>query len=255
MTKCLGLVLCAAIALFLSPVSARCGESWTEPQTGMEFVWVSGACYQMGCGSWGTDCGNDETPVHEVCVDGFWMGTYEVTQSQWEQVMGANPSHFVNPDSPVEKITWDDVQTFINKLGALSGESFRLPTEAEWEFAARSGGLAQQYAGGGDLGAVAWYDGNSGRTTHPVGQLAPNGLGLYDMSGNVHEWVQDAYDRRAYESHAGSNPLVTSGSDRRVIRGGSWAHEASFQEASRRNRIQATSSNTQIGFRLVRSGN
>ena len=137
----------------------------------MEFVWVPGGCYRMGSNS-GED---DEQPVHEVCVDGFWLGKYEVTQAEWQRVMGNNPSHFKGDRNPVEIVSWDDAQEFIKRLNAKGNGTFRLPTEAEWEYAARSGGKDEKYAGGNDVDRVAWYKSNSGGKTHPVGTKAPNG--------------------------------------------------------------------------------
>ncbi len=139
------------------------------------------------------DGASDELPTHQVTVGEFYIGKYEVTQGQWQAVMGSNPSSFSScgADCPVESVNLSDVQTFITTLNQLSGKNYRLPTEAEWEYAARSGGQSQEYSGGSDINAVAWYASNSGGTTHPVGQLQANGLGLYDMSGNVDEWVSD----------------------------------------------------------------
>ncbi len=127
------------------------GKIWKEPVTGMEFVWVPGGCYEMGCGNWTSDCFRDEKPVHEVCVDGFWMGKTEVTQGQWKQIMGENPAWFKKGDNyPVEKVRWPEVEKFAKKLSSLSTDAykFRFPTEAEWEYAARSGGKPEKYAGG-----------------------------------------------------------------------------------------------------------
>ena len=149
------------------------------------------------------------------------MGRTEVTQGQWEKIMGSNPSHFKKGTNyPVEQVSWNDIQEFILKLSNQSGKSYRLPTEAEWEYAARSGGKEEKYAGGSNLDAVAWYDGNSGNSTHPVAQKRPNGLGIYDMSGNVWEWCQDWYGEKYYGNSPHSNPTgPLSGSDR-VYRGG-----------------------------------
>ncbi|MDB4444681.1 PEGA domain-containing protein, partial [bacterium] len=163
--------------------AGRPSEVWRESVTGMEFVWVPGGCYEMGCGSWTSDCDGDEKPVHEVCVDGFWMGKYEVTQGQWKLVMGSNPSHFKKGDNyPVELVSWNDAKGFKRKLSSMNrGKyTFRLPTEAEWEYACRSGGQPEEYAGGSDVDRVGWYLDNSGHSTHPVGTKTANGLGIYD---------------------------------------------------------------------------
>ncbi|MBK8195781.1 MAG: formylglycine-generating enzyme family protein [Lewinellaceae bacterium] len=165
-------------------------------------------------------CSSDECP-HEVTVRSFEIGKYEVTQKQWRQVMGDNPSSFKNcDDCPVEKVSWDDVQRFLDALNARlprGQKKYRLPTEAEWEFAARGGKGSRRYtyAGANDPGKVAWYYDNSGSKTHPVGQLAPNELGIHDMSGNVYEWCDDTW---------GPYPCDTKTkkeSSRRVVRGGS----------------------------------
>jgi len=147
------------------------GSTFTDPVTGMEFVWVPNGCFQMGSSSGEKGRDSDEGPVHRVCVDGFWIGKYEVTQGQWQKVMGNNPSYFKKGSNyPVEQVSWDDCQSFIKKLNRQSRKTFRLPTEAEWEYAARGGRSGEKYAGGNDVDRVAWYSGNSGGSTHPVGR-------------------------------------------------------------------------------------
>ena len=156
-------------------------KTWIDPKTSMEFVWVPGGCYEMGCGSWTKDCLKQELPVHEVCVDGFWLGKYEVTQGQWKQLIRSNNSRFNRGDLyPVENVSWDETQKFIKALNDQQDDKYqcRLPTEAEWEYAARSGGKPEMFAGGNDAKTVAWYQTNSRQSTHPVGQRAPNGLGI-----------------------------------------------------------------------------
>jgi formylglycine-generating enzyme len=196
-----------------------------DPVTGMEFVFVKGGCYQMG------DRFNvyKNAPVHKVCVSDFYLGRYEVTQGQWEKVMGKskNPSSYkkCGPDCPVDSISWNDAQEFIKKLNAASGKQYRLPTEAEWEYAARSGGKDETWAGTSDetrLGEYAWYYKNSGQTTHKVGLKKPNGLGLYDMTGNVGEWCQDWFKLSYYENSPKDNPKGPDDGENRVQRGGSW---------------------------------
>lgn len=229
----------------------RIGQPWTEPVTGMEFVWVEGGCYEMGCGSWTSDCYKDEKPVHEVCLDGFWMGKYEVTQGQWREIMGGNPSIFKSGDNfPVENVSWDDVQDFISKLNQRSDTKYSLPTEAQWEYAARSGGKEQKYAGGDNANTVAWYDSNSGEKTHGVGTKSSNGLGIYDMSGNVWEWCRDVYDEDAYSKHGRQNPVVTTGSTSRVDRGGSWYFNARDVRAANRSGFSADYRYIRLGFRF-----
>jgi formylglycine-generating enzyme required for sulfatase activity len=226
-------------------------KGWRERVTGMAFVWVPGGCYRMG-DIFG-DGNQNEIPVHEVCVDGFWMGKYEVTQGQWEKVTGKNPSFFKKGDNyPVERVSWHDVQDFIRILNSYGSGTFRLPTEAEWEYAARSGGKAEKYAGGDDVNQVAWYSLNSGRSTRPVGRKAPNGLGIYDMSGNVWEWCEDVYDSGAYRKHERHNPMYVSEGTFRVIRGGSWrVFQRELRSTSRIGAIPEDG-NYNLGFRLVR---
>jgi formylglycine-generating enzyme required for sulfatase activity len=232
--------------------SPRAGDVWKEPVTGMEFVWVPKGCYQMGCGSWTSSCDDDEKPVHEVCLDGFWIGKYEVTQGQWKKIMGSNPSYYKSGDDfPVEKVSWNDAKEFISRLSRQSGNRFALPTEAQWEYAARSGGKNEKYAGGSNVDSVAWYDGNSGGKTHRVGTKAPNGLGIYDMSGNVWEWCEDVYDSNAYSKHARNNPVVTSGGTARVLRGGSWYINPGHVRAANRLRNTPDRRNFDLGFRLA----
>jgi formylglycine-generating enzyme required for sulfatase activity len=244
-----------------STATSSTRREWKDPTTGMEFVWVEGGTYQMGCGSWTGDCQPSESPEHEVTVGGFWIGKYTVTQGQWQKVVGSNPSGFKKGDNyPVETVSWNDAKEFIQKLNGKSGSMFRLPTEAEWEYAARSGGKAEKYAGGSDIDAVAWYVANSGRSTHPVGTKAPNGLGIYDMSGNVWQWCEDIYDGDAYKKHQRNNPISNSGGSYRVLRGGSWSRDSSWARCTFRGQWDPTShglgghlGGSGLGLRLVRT--
>jgi formylglycine-generating enzyme required for sulfatase activity len=196
-----------------------------QSATFAELIYVKGGTFTMGCTSeQGDDCNNREKPTHRVTVSDFYIGKYEVTQAQWKSVMGSNPSRFTGDNLPVEQVSWNDVQEFIRKLNAQTGKNYRLPTEAEWEYAARGGAQSRgyKYSGSNTVGDVAWYGDNSGKATHPVGQKLPNGLGLYDMSGNVEEWCSDRYGD--YSSSSQTNPAgPSSGSSgsRRVVRGGS----------------------------------
>ena len=185
----------------------------------MKFVVIDPGCFQMGS----NDGQDDEKPVHRVCLkQGYDLGQYEVTQAQWQKVMGDNRSEFKDSNKPVENVSWDDVQTFIRKLNQQTGRTYRLPTEAEWEYACCSGSKDQEYCGSKSIDSVAWYNDNSGSTSHTVGQRQPNGLGFYDMSGNVWEWVEDWYDSDYYSSSPTNNPKGPSGGSGRVGRGGSW---------------------------------
>ena len=199
-------------------------KAFKDSVAGMEFIFVKGDCFDMG-DTFG-DGGTDEKPVHQVCVNDFFLGVYEVTQAQWERVMGNNPSYFKKGGNyPVEQVSWNDVQDFIGRLNRQNGKRYRLPTEAEWEYAARSGGKREWYAGTSrenELKDYAWYTGNSGGSTHPVGQKKPNGLGLFDMSGNVWEWCADWYDSNYYGNSPKNNPTGPNSGQYHMLRGGSW---------------------------------
>lgn len=211
-------------------------------------VSVPAGCYLMG-----SDSGMaDEKPVHEVCVDGFRMGKYEVTQAQWEAVMGSNPaSNKQGGNYPVESVSWNDAQEFIRRLNTATNQNFRLPTEAEWEYACRSGGKKEQYCGGDNLDDLAWYEDNSGGASHPVGTKQANGLGLYDMSGNVWEWCSDWYDENYYRSSPRQNPPGPSSGVSRVDRGGSWFRRSGYEYAAFRRGLNPGNRLGAIGFRLV----
>jgi formylglycine-generating enzyme required for sulfatase activity len=198
---------------------------------------------------------DDEGPVHRVELDGFWMGKYEVTQGEWERVMGNNPSHFKGSRRPVEKVSWNDCQKFIQKLESRSsGVKYSLPTEAQWEYAARGGSQSRgyTYSGSNNVGSVAWYRDNSGKKTHDVGGKSANELGLHDMSGNVWEWCQDWYAKDAYSSHSRKNPTGSSSGSGRVDRGGGWSIGAGGCRSAYRNGNDPGDSFYFLGFRLVR---
>ena len=217
-------------------------------------VYVSGGTFTMGATSeQGSDADSDEKPTHSVTVSSFYICKYEVTQALWKAVMGSNPSNWKGDNLPVERVSWDDCQTFIRKLNALTGKNFRLPTEAEWEFAARGGNNSRgyKYAGSNNIGDVAWYDGNSGNKTHTVGTKSPNELGIYDMSGNVWEWCQDWYG--SYSSASQTNPTGASSGSNRVLRGGSWRYYAGHCRSSFRNSSAPAGRNDDDGLRLVLS--
>jgi DNA helicase II / ATP-dependent DNA helicase PcrA len=231
------------------------GVIWTELYTGMEFVWVPGGTFEMG-DVFGNGQPN-ELPVHEVYLDGFWLGKYPVTQAQWEIIMGVNPSAFKGPNNPVEQVSWDDAHEYINKLNSKSSASgYRLPTEAEWEYTARSGGKKEKYSGGNDVDNVAWFSCNSGNMTHPVGEKLPNGLGIYDMSGNVFEWCQDWYESVYYAYSPQHNPQGPPSGSHRVLRGGCWGSPSRACRAATRVYYPPNSSrdkriDVRIGVRLA----
>ena len=201
------------------------GKNQTITVNGVSFtmIAVEGGTFQMGATSeQGSDAYNDEKPVHSVTLSDYYIGETEVTQELWQAVMDRNPSRFSGyPKRPVEQVSWNDCQEFIKKLNQLTGKNFRLPTEAEWEYAARGGNksLDYKYSGSDIVGVVAWYDGNSGSTTHDVKSKQANELGIYDMSGNVWEWCQDWYG--SYSSSSQTNPTGPSSGSLRVDRGGS----------------------------------
>ena len=199
-------------------------------------VYVSGGSFDMGATSeQDSDASINAKPVHRVSLSSYSIGKYEVTQDLWEAVMGSNPSRFKGPRRPVEQVSWNDCQDFIRKLNDLTGASFRLPTEAEWEFAARGGNSSRgyKYSGSDGLDDVAWYGDISEKSkTHIVGTKSPNELGLYDMSGNVYEWCNDWYG--SYSSSSQTDPKGSSSGSRRVSRGGSWLGVAWYCRVSAR---------------------
>ena len=227
-----------------------------DPITGMEMVQVKGGCYQMGDIFDDPEGGLEEKPVHEVCVDDFSLGTYEVTKGQWKKIMKANPStdKSCGDNCPVDNVSWSDIQNFISKLNSRSdGSKYRLPTEAEWEYAARSGGKSEIYSGGDDVGSVAWYNENSAGKDHPVGTKDPNGLGIFDMSGSVWEWTNDWYGSDYYANSPRNNPAGPSSGIDRVIRGGCRTGEAYNMRTARRNGYTPHTRKHALGFRLLRT--
>ena len=241
------------LAMAPRPSKITTGSSYTDPTTGMELVLVKGGCFQMGDTFGNGD--SDEKPVHEVCADDFYIGKYEVTQGQWKEIMVSNPSWFKDcgDNCPVEQVSWNAAQDFIKKLNQKTGKNYRLPTEVEWEYAARSGGKSEKYSGGNDADSAAWYSSNSGSKTHPVGTKSPNGLGIYDMSGSVWEWVQDWYDEGYYRRSPRNNPRGADSGTIRVLRGGSWANTPANLRASDRNGLDPSHRYADDGFRVVRT--
>ena len=215
-------------------------------------VRVEGCTFRMGATS-EQDCDayDIEEPVHSVTLSSYYIGKTEVTQALWKAVMGSNPSKFKGENLPVENVSWDDCQVFVRKLNSLTGQNFRLPTEAEWEFACRGGNnsLGYKYSGSDNIDNVAWFDCNSGRKTHFVATKSPNELGIYDMSGNVWEWCSDWYDK--YSSGAQANPKGPESGSGRVCRGGCWFSFVRYCRSSNRFSFNPTYRNYYLGLRLA----
>ena len=215
-------------------------------------IMVEGGTFTMGATSeQGNDAIDIEKPAHQVTLSDYYIGETEVTQALWQAVMGNNPSRFKGDSHPVESVSCDDCQEFIRKLNSLTGRTFRLPTEAEWEFAARGGNESKgyKYSGSNSIDNVAWYKNNSGSMTHAVKTKSPNELGIYDMSGNVWEWCQDWYG--SYSSNAQTNPKGPLSDSYRVSRGGSWIFKAWNCRVSHRHNFSPVRRNFSVGLRLV----
>ena len=228
-------------------------QTFTVNGVSFDMVEVVGGTFTMGAtAEQGSDAGKAEKPAHQVTLSSYMIGKTEVTQELWEAVMGSNPSEFNGSNLPVENVSWEDCQTFIRKLNALTDKNFRLPTEAEWEFAARGGNNSRgyKYSGSNTVSNVAWYKDNSSSTTHPVATKAPNELGIYDMSGNVEEWCNDGYGD--YTSASQTNPTVPNSGSSCVYRGGSWFYYAFACRVSGRGYTDETTlRGSDFGLRLV----
>ena len=242
-------------------------QDFTETAWGvnMKMIWVEGGDFLMGCTSEQGNCESDEQNVRRVTVDGFYIGMLEVTQSQWEKVVGTSiyqqwtkadisgsPSRGVGPDYPMYCVSWDEAMEFCRLLSNKMGRTYTLPTEAQWEYAARGGNKNEgaKYAGSNMIDAVAWYTDNSGSSTHIVGSKRANALGIYDMSGNVWEWCKDWY-ANSYVSYDTNNPVGPSSGSNRVRRGGSWNFSASGCRVAFRNSSSPGNRRDYLGFRVV----
>ncbi len=212
-----------------------------------EMVVIPPGSFEMG----GTD--SDEKPVHGVTLKSFAMGKTEVTQGQWKAIMGSNPSHFSScgDTCPVEKVNWSDAKEFISKLNAKTGKQYRLPSEAEWEYACRAGGR-DEYCGSGNVDSVAWYGSNSGSKTHPAAGKQANAWGLYDMSGNVWEWTEDCWNGSYNGAPTDGSAWTNGDCSKRVARGGSWGDSPAGVRAAYRNGDGTSVRNSYEGFRLAR---
>jgi formylglycine-generating enzyme required for sulfatase activity len=231
-------------------------KAWTVPNYGMKFVYVAPGSFQM------SDSNNNEKSVNRVTLSrGYWIGKYEVTESEYEKIMGVNPSQFdKGPNKPVTFVRWNDAVKFCQKLTAReraagrlpSGYEYRLPTEAEWEFAARGGVKSRgyKYSGSDSIDSVAWYDSNSSKKTHEVGTKSGNELGLYDMSGNVSEWCNERRITYSSSSKADPTDAASTGSSH-VLRGGNWYFDARSSRPAKRIIAVGDGSTECIGFRVV----
>lgn len=238
-------------------------ETFTVKGVSFKMVYVEGGTFMMGANEVDSKAWDTEKPAHAVTLSDYWIGETQVTQALWQAVMGNNPSRFKDDlNRPVEQVTWRDCQNFIKKLNTLIGKHFRLPTEAEWEFAARGGNLSMvyKYAGSDTLSVVAWFrdksfatgSGSPDNGTQEVATKAPNELGLYDMSGNVYEWCQDWYGR--YTSEAQTNPIGPAQGSSRVLRGGGWFSGAGDCRVSGRfSGLTTSNAGSNIGLRLALS--
>ena len=245
-------------------VQDKASPEWTFTVNGVSFkmVKVVGGAFQMGATSeQGSDARDDEKPVHRVTLSNYYIGETEVTQALWYAVMGQRPipqsshqwenAYGLGDNYPAYYVNWNNCQEFITRLNQLTGLTFRLPTEAEWEFAARGGNISQgyKYAGSNTIDDVAWYDSNSDHMTHPVATKSPNELGLYDMSGNVWEWCQDWYG--SYSSSDQADPVGPSSGSGRVERGGGWDSLAKFCRVAGRVNSKPSGRIYFLGLRLA----
>jgi formylglycine-generating enzyme required for sulfatase activity len=235
------------------------GEITPGPIAGMEFAYMPSDTFLMGSSQSDPDAESDEYPGHIVIIAApFEIMTIEVTQAMWEGVMGSNPSFFAGDDRPVEQISWIDCQEFVAAMNALDpGHGYRLPSEAEWEYSCRAGTITRNYWGddpGYDLiGSYAWFSGNAAGETHPAARKAPNGWGLFDMSGNVWEWCEDTWHDDYTGAPSDGSAWLSPAGFYRVGRGGSWGYTAPFCRCANRGIFNTDYTCNYLGLRLVRS--
>ena len=241
-------------AIIILPLSATALQVISVLTFEPEMIFIEGGTFTMGCTSeQENDCQDREKPVYQVTLSSYFIGKFPITQAQWLAVMGSNPSIFKVENLPIENVSWNDAQEFIKKLNQITDKQYRLPTEAEWEFAARGGNktLGYKYSGSNNIIDVAWYQDNSNSKTQPVGTKQPNELGIYDMSGNVWEWCSDWYGN--FNNASIINPTGNASGTNRVIRGGCWFNNANSTRVSYRNYNKPDYRNNIFGFRLAQS--
>jgi len=246
------------------------GTDFTEAQYGIEMVFVEGGTFTMGCTPEQGGCRNDQKPAHEVVLSDFYIGKYEITQKQWFEIMGTDvhqqrdkcskdlwtDSESKGDNHPMHCVSWDDTQEFIKKLNEKTGKHYRLPTEAEWEYAARGGNKSRgyMYSGSNDADEVAWHKGNSERELHPIGMKKANEIGIYDMSGNAWEWVEDWFARVYSNDSIVRDPQGPASGWQHIRRGGNWMLDAGFARVAYRFSIPEYSrTDVLMGFRLALS--
>jgi formylglycine-generating enzyme required for sulfatase activity len=225
----------------VKPASTKLGDSKMNPKDGLTYLWIPPGNYTSGCSPNDTQCFPDETPNRKTTLTkGFWLSRTEVTQAAFEKIMGYNPSVFQGADLPVEYVSWEEADAYCTAIGG------RLPSEAEWEYAARAGTTGSRY---GNLDEIAWYYGNAGLSTHPVGKKKPNAFGLYDMLGNVVEWTHTFY--WVQHNQENINPTGPSTAEYVELRGGGWWDEAKLIRVSYRRHFEKTDIDYNIGFRCA----
>lgn len=233
-------------------VGSEAAEAGCEA-LGLEMVYVAGGTFSMGAPDSDSEAKEDEKPAHLVTLSSYYIGKYVVTQQLWVEIMGANPSWYIGDKMPVHCVSWNDAQEFIRRLNARTGKNYRLPTEAEWEFAARGGNSSRgcKYCGSDNLDDIAWYGSNSGKEIPEVGLKAPNELGIYDMTGTVWEWCQDWKGFYTRNNSARRNPQGPSSGFSRVNRGGCWITDAWMSRVSYRGYGEPDERMAGNGFRLA----
>ena len=251
--------LTTAGSILLTLMASGCATTPEHPiaqRINQDMVLVEGGSFSMGSDA--DSAKKAETPAREVTVNSFYISKFEVTQEIFESVMGSSMSYFPNPQIPVNNLSWQQAVYFVDQLNELTGENYRLPTEAEWEFAAKGGNKSEGYiySGSNNLDDVAWYSKNSENSAHPVGLKQPNELGLYDMTGNVGEFVIDAFDDTYYRYAPSDNPNNAKHSDiglsHKSVRGGSFAYDSDESESYRRDFASQSITMSDMGLRLVK---